>query len=194
MTVIEPQARPGAAEKLIAAACNLLAEVGPRAASVRAIAELAGVNHGLVHHYFGSKDALLRSAMSRLVHEHAESARERAGSGPVPAALGLLEDPRYLHAVVRCVLDGEMDLARTELEEGDSIPLRAYMDMVARKGETVDPHRLKALVGLGMAIEMGWAALEPFIAAVTGVQGPDELASVRHEAVILRNQIAREWF
>lgn len=194
MIAVESPARAGAAEKLVAAACDLLAEVGPRAASVRAIASRAGVNHGLVHHYFGSKDALLSAAMSSLVHDHAESARGRSGSRPVPAPLGLLEDPRYLHAVVRCILDGEMELARTELDEGDSIPLLAYREMEARKGGAVDPLRLKALVGLGMAIEMGWAAVEPFIAAVTGIESAAELEAVRREAVIVRNQIARDWF
>ena len=59
--------RTDAEEKLIAAAADLLGEVGPRAMSVRMVAERAGVNHGLVHHYFGSKEGLMRAAMLQLV-------------------------------------------------------------------------------------------------------------------------------
>ena len=65
------QVRKGtdAEEKLIAAAADLLGEVGPRAMSVRMVAERAGVNHGLVHHYFGSKEGLTRAAMLQLVEQ-----------------------------------------------------------------------------------------------------------------------------
>ena len=75
-------------EKLIAATAQLLGEVGPRALSVRAIAERAGVNHGLVHHYFGGKDALLQAAMERLVHEHFDYAMAQSRRQPLPAPLG----------------------------------------------------------------------------------------------------------
>jgi hypothetical protein len=41
-----------------------------------------------------------------------------------------------------------------------------------------------------MALEMGWAALEPFIAAVTGTpaSGMEEL---RREAITIRNTVVR---
>lgn len=194
MTVTETPARTTAEEKLIAAAGDLLAEVGPRAASVRMIASRAGVNHGLVHHYFGSKDALLRAAMIRLVHDHAESVHRRAGDAPVPLPLGLVDERRYLHAVIRCILDGETELARTEIDEGVSIPQSTFGQMTERRGGTDSPARLKALLGMGMAIEMGWAAVEPFIAAVAGINDDAEMEEVRREAVKVRNAIAREWF
>lgn len=48
----------GTKEKLVEAAGRCLLEKGSHAASVKAIASMAGVNHGLVHHYFGSKEGL----------------------------------------------------------------------------------------------------------------------------------------
>ena len=45
-------------EKLIDAAAKCLLENGCHATCVKAVAETAGVNHGLVHHYFGSKEGL----------------------------------------------------------------------------------------------------------------------------------------
>ena len=54
-------------EALIAATQALVSEGGPRAATVRAIAERAGVTPGLIRHYFGSKDELSRAAYRQLV-------------------------------------------------------------------------------------------------------------------------------
>ncbi|PTE15603.1 TetR/AcrR family transcriptional regulator [Pseudogemmobacter blasticus] len=54
-------------EALIAATQALVAEGGPQAATVRAIAARAGVTPGLIRHYFGSKDELTRAAYTALV-------------------------------------------------------------------------------------------------------------------------------
>ncbi|MFM7125331.1 MAG: TetR/AcrR family transcriptional regulator [Actinomycetota bacterium] len=158
---------------LITAAADLLGEIGPRAVSVRMIAERAGVNHGLVHHYFGGKAELLRAAMTRLVEEHRDFATEKSGGRAVPAPLALAEDQRYLRAVVRAVLDGDEELATMELSTGYSIP-RAALEHLATKRQMVEPDLdTKAKVAMEMALEMGWAALEPFILAVVDVHGDD---------------------
>lgn len=52
---------------LIAATQELVAEGGPEAATVRAIAERAGVTPGLIRHYFTSKDELNRAAYRTLM-------------------------------------------------------------------------------------------------------------------------------
>ncbi len=54
-------------ETLIAAALDLIAEGGPAAATVRAIAERAGVTPGLIRHYFTSKDDLTRAAYTQMM-------------------------------------------------------------------------------------------------------------------------------
>lgn len=61
-------------EALIAAAIELVTEGGPTAATVRAIAERAGVTPGLIRHYFTGKDELSRAAyvamMARMVRDN----------------------------------------------------------------------------------------------------------------------------
>jgi TetR/AcrR family transcriptional regulator, transcriptional repressor of bet genes len=61
-------------EALIAAAMDIVAESGPGAATVRAIAERAGVTPGLIRHYFSNKDELSRTAyvaiMARMAAEN----------------------------------------------------------------------------------------------------------------------------
>ncbi|MBZ4416630.1 TetR/AcrR family transcriptional regulator [Myxococcus sp. RHSTA-1-4] len=50
---------PDARARLITAGIRVLAERGYDATTVKEVAREAGVNQGLVHYYFGSKDALL---------------------------------------------------------------------------------------------------------------------------------------
>jgi AcrR family transcriptional regulator len=50
-------------DALLASAVELFAEHGPASVSIRDIARHAGVNHGLVHRHFGSKDDLLAEAI-----------------------------------------------------------------------------------------------------------------------------------
>ena len=56
-------------EALIAAALDLVAEGGPQAATVRAIADRAGVSPGLIRHYFSSKEELTREAYRHLMEQ-----------------------------------------------------------------------------------------------------------------------------
>lgn len=179
-------------ERLIRATAELLGEVGPNSLSIRAIAERAGVNHGLVHHYFGGKDALLQAAMQHLVHEHHAYAMEQSRRQPLPAPFALLGDPTYLRAVVRAVLDNEMSLARTELTEDVSVPRNAMNHLVRQRGDEEPSIELKAKVGLAMAMEMGWAALEPFILSVVDASSPEEQEKIRVEARRVRNKLVAE--
>ena len=54
-------------EALILSALDLVATGGPQAATVRAIAERAGVSPGLIRHYFASKDDLTREAYRHMM-------------------------------------------------------------------------------------------------------------------------------
>lgn len=49
-------------DQLVEAALEIIAELGSEAATVRVIAERAGVTQGLIRHYFTSKDDLTRAA------------------------------------------------------------------------------------------------------------------------------------
>jgi AcrR family transcriptional regulator len=54
---------------LMDAAEGLLYEVGHAGVTTRAVAEAAGVNHGLVHYYFGSMEELLTQTLERFVEQ-----------------------------------------------------------------------------------------------------------------------------
>jgi TetR/AcrR family transcriptional regulator len=55
----------GPEEALLDAAERLLIDVGYGAITTRRLAEEAGVNHGLVHYYFGSNENLLAQTLER---------------------------------------------------------------------------------------------------------------------------------
>ena len=58
-------ARSAAEDALLDAAERLLVDVGYAGITTRRLAEEAGVNHGLVHYYFGSNENLLVRALER---------------------------------------------------------------------------------------------------------------------------------
>lgn len=61
--------REAAEEALLDAAERLLVSVGYAAVTTRRLAEEAGVNHGLVHYYFGSMDNLLVRTLERFTEK-----------------------------------------------------------------------------------------------------------------------------
>jgi AcrR family transcriptional regulator len=58
-------ARAAAEDALLDAAERLLVDAGHAGITTRRVAEEAGVNHGLVHYYFGSNENLLVRALER---------------------------------------------------------------------------------------------------------------------------------
>jgi AcrR family transcriptional regulator len=69
-------ARSAAEEALLDAAERLLVEAGHAGITTRRLAEAAGVNHGLVHYYFGSNENLLVRALERFTERLIERQRE----------------------------------------------------------------------------------------------------------------------
>jgi AcrR family transcriptional regulator len=75
--VAAPQVARSAAEgALLDAAERLLVEVGYAGITTRRLAEEAGVNHGLVHYYFGSMENVLVRVLERFTERL--TARQRA--------------------------------------------------------------------------------------------------------------------
>ena len=74
-------------EALILAALELVAEGGPQAATVRAIADRAGVTPGLIRHYFSGKEDLTRAAYRHMMDQMtAENVAALAAATECPLA------------------------------------------------------------------------------------------------------------
>ena len=151
--------REAVENRLIEAAMDLLAEVGPKELSIRTVSKHARVNSGQVYHYFGSKNALLEAAMQRLFESHYEHMR---GGGQT---LGLLQDERYWRALGHAVLDGDDGLFRMEIDAGRSMPLDYIESKRAQAGGSLDAQQSADALA-HIALTLGWATFEPFLLAL----------------------------
>ncbi|MBE8477618.1 TetR/AcrR family transcriptional regulator [Streptomyces justiciae] len=70
-------------EALLNAAVRVVAKGGLRKLTYRAVAEEAGVTHGLVVHHFGSRDALIEAALEHAVRTSASTSALEPGTGNV---------------------------------------------------------------------------------------------------------------
>ncbi|WP_017599825.1 TetR/AcrR family transcriptional regulator [Nocardiopsis lucentensis] len=79
-------------QALLRAAVRVVARRGLRHLTYRAVAQEAGVTHGLVVHHFGSRDALIEEALAYAVRTSVSSSLLEPGSGRVEDfAAGLSE-------------------------------------------------------------------------------------------------------
>jgi len=72
-------------KKLLEGAKKCLVQEGFRKTSVKAIARYAGVNHGLVHHYFGSKEELLAALVEAVASGESRPYSVESNVIPPPA-------------------------------------------------------------------------------------------------------------
>ena len=173
---------------LVGAAAERLAEVGPKALSVRDVARRAGVNHGQVHHYFGGKRALLVAAMRHLAQQHFDHAMALTGNELVPPPLSLREDRAYWRAVCQVVLDGDLELARVEIDEGLSVPRQVLARLLEEGRIAADDLDWRARFALGVTLQLAWAAFEDFGLMMADVADSDREA-IRSR---LRSHLAEE--
>jgi AcrR family transcriptional regulator len=110
--VTEPSARPTRAqqrhqseERILAAARQIFAELGYDRTTIRAVASAAGVDAGLVMHYFGSKDLLFARAAEVPADElPCGSADEVAEALLTSLGRRLSDEPTASLAVLRSML------------------------------------------------------------------------------------------
>lgn len=163
---------------LIEAASDLLAEFGPTATTVRDIASRAGVNHAQVHHYFGSKRALLEAAMREMAHRHYNAIRELSEGRTIPPPLAIPADDRYWRAALRATIEGDIELAGIEVREGVSVS-RSVLETLTRLRGLEEPSlELKVELAKAAAMQLGWLALEPFLFLVADIH-PDQQDAAR---------------
>ena len=155
---------------LIDATIALLAERGPAALSVRDIAAHAGVNHGLVHRHFGSKQALVRAALDRragALYETAGAAsRDVAGLSALLTATAQHES--YWRALARTVLDGEAPRAFQSQFPTFRRVIETLQGMQRSGALTTDIEAPLLASGIG-ALVLGWLVFEPFLVTATGM-------------------------
>lgn len=171
------ETRIDARTALCRAAAELFAERGADAVSVREIARRAGVNHGLVHRHFGSKEALRVAAMEWLAEEIRGQVLRFDGSRESGTELfqRIAEHDAYWRSLARAVLDGE-DPAAVQ----DRFPLAEQLLEKAPSGAKGRPARIE--VALVLAMGLGWLLFEPYLVRASGLEEAP-IGKIRAEVV-----------
>jgi AcrR family transcriptional regulator len=82
--------RAEAEERLVAAAAEMVGEVGPSRVTLANVGERAGYSRGLATHHFGSKGALMQRVVEAVTHQFREAVFDRGQPGDAVAELRTL--------------------------------------------------------------------------------------------------------
>ncbi len=143
---------------LVDAATRLLPDQAPSTISGRDLAAEAGVNYGLIHHYFGGKDAVLHAGLVALRDEFIRT------HGDVASMHLLTENPHpYLQALAR----SHIDYPDTVSSVGEFPLGEALVDVVSQRLAAGDEHageseakaRVIAMVSIQLCYSVFGAAL-----------------------------------
>ncbi len=170
--VAPPRGREEVSAALIDAAAELFADGIPALVSVRDIAARANVNHGLVHQYFGSKDALIATTIEELARRRAaivEAAADDATA--VLLALRFHHDfPAYTRLLAWWLLESR-DINELDLSFG---PIREMVDSTyagPTSGDRIDRQVVAAGVSLML---LGSVVFRDFVNAFLDTPEVDE--------------------
>ncbi len=181
-SLTQPSGREEVEEALLEAAADLLAERGPDAISGRDIAKRAGVNYGLLHHYFGPKAVVLNAAMDRLRADFiAEFIESDNGDRLAP----ILEIPeRLARAAAHVELSNSGIMERNE----DFPVLRRELAVIAELlGSTPDDPEVQARAAIWVAAQLGWVVFEDLL--TDALVGNGDRDVVRSQAVEIIAQV-----
>lgn len=174
----KPRGRDSVRAALIATGARLFAERGRAGISVREVAREAGVNHGLVHRHFGSKEGLLHQVMSSLADEVAGAIGPMGSNETLSQLLvnifGATSQRLHWRILARALLDGEDP---NELQQ--EFPVVERMLEAARRG-TGTRLSAEALVTLLLAGGLGVLLFESYLKAATG-QDDEQWKATRRE-------------
>jgi TetR/AcrR family transcriptional regulator, transcriptional repressor of bet genes len=143
-------------EALIDAVLDLVAEGGPQAATVRAIADRAGVTAGLIRHYFQTKEDLTRAAYRHvMVKMTIDNARVLDTAPPDPSArlaafVAASLRPPVLDSVAMGIWAGFVHMIRKDpaMRDVHAQTYLGYRDilqqLIADLGRVTDPAVLRA--------------------------------------------------
>jgi TetR/AcrR family transcriptional regulator, repressor for neighboring sulfatase len=168
-----PTGRDEVVEALLDAAERLFGEAGPGDVSLREIARAAGVNHGLVHRHFGTRDDLVDRLMERMAArwtEELEATRDYAAA--IETILGSDDEaPTTAGAWLRLLAWSLL----TEPPARSGAVQRRYATLdrlppLLTEGEQEDPAITTAAA---IALVFGWRFFHPYIRAALHLDDAD---------------------
>jgi len=158
---------------LVDATIELIVDKGT-AMSVREISALAGVNHGLVHAYFGGKPGLVQAAFDDIQQRFAA---ERHVHGFPPPDLAARRDALLAKALARATLEGrEGPFSAHRITTG-------WREAIEATRSDLDDGEIAERVAAASAIGLGYALFADMLSDAL------DLDSVRRAAVDERSWV-----
>lgn len=157
-----PKGKTAVQQALISAASVCFARKGIAQVSVREIAQAAGVNHGLVHRHFGSKEKLLKATLTHL----SVSVEEKLGALKgdertaelLPKIFGGTKDVGlHWRVITHALLEG---MTVDELQQDFPI-FKRIVDACNRDG--LNPTEALGKASLIFATGLGYMVFEPYL-------------------------------
>jgi AcrR family transcriptional regulator len=165
-----PTGRDRVVAAVIEAAADLFSTHGFSGVSIREIAKTAGVNHGLIHRHFGSKENLRKLTLQHMADAMLADVKEAASFSELSgrAFQSLEKHGRFWRILARTILDGQ---GTPDIHE--RYPVARYMIERVRDasaggelGKNIDP---RLIVASMFAFACGFTLFEPFILAAVGL-------------------------
>jgi AcrR family transcriptional regulator len=161
------------------AAAELFIERSPSSVSLRQIADRAGVNYGLIHHYFRTKEALLGEVFADFSARGADLIAEAPS---VREAMATFLPPEGASSYSRMLAWAVLDGARAEqfhqspaFQRIRELVEREWRDAGVRPTDVaIDSHLVTAAA---MATILGWRFFQPFLASAGELGDRDEGAA-----------------
>src|SRR3954471_12495419 len=169
--VKRPTGRDQILDAVLDAAERLFASSGPADVSLRAIAAEAGVNYGLVHRHFGTKDALFDQLMQRYVQRWLAELEEHRD---YDAALDRLMGSDFETSPNLRLLAWTL-LSTNNAEHGETYRRHAALDRLPEMLEEAGapPHEAAVDTAAALAFAFGWRFFNPYIRAALHLDGED---------------------
>lgn len=166
---IQPVGREAVIDALTEATIELIVEKG-LSMSVREIATRAGVNHGLIHTYFSSKEGLITAAFARI---NQRAAAELDSCGFPPPDLAERRGGELAKALARVMLESV----------GDPYPSHPILPSWRRALTTSRPdlgsEEIDDRILIATALALGWALFADHLTAIVDLdpERRDEVAA-----------------
>jgi AcrR family transcriptional regulator len=159
-----------ASEALLVAAAELFATQSPSKVKLRDIAERAGVNYGLIHRHFGTRDDLLRELFRRVTHYGALLIHKSADVDEATERLFNSSAGGFADLFALVALDG----ADPQSVVGDTSTVDAYTELIKQRwsSDPADPHEPfdpRLVAGFVMINMMMWDLVGPYAKTFSGI-------------------------
>lgn len=176
-----------AAGAILLAAMELMGSKGPAKVSLRDIAAKAGVNYGLIHRHFGTKDSLLLGIFQAFTDYGASIIRSSETIHEAVEGTFNADSGRYADLLASAVLDG-MDPRRLYVDSSGMADFAAHIaaewaepSEEFERRPAFDPRVVGSFVMLMVVV---WDFYAPYMQVVNGYEDRD-LSEVRTEVLDL---------